>query len=299
MDQARRQVLAEIDSLCIARVARIVVDSRHVTPDGKVTHYHGYAVPMFSTGKGMIWFQMKSHIRKHIHIGPVKWDVRPPTIARLVPRVGAVVFGAVAAVNDKKNLNKVFRWWSSQGEPIVEFSKLLRFKSRKNKHSAETIYKRLLFFRHKPCFHCRNCKHPVYLHQFREHADEDEECHPCFVCGHDMLESCSCPPCKTFWPCEDLWVVFRMLSGNYDVPLAVLQNTSHGHSVSPIPEMKGIHMSYDPIRFVFLTAWFCRSRKMLESFFSKVKKADLAYPENALRHTRNDYSLEVLSKLID
>ena len=279
-----------------------MVDAEHVTAEGIVRHYHGYAVPMFSKLKTLIWFQMKSHLRGHIHIGPVKWDVRPPTIARLVPRVGTVIFGKVGDPPRGNGKNRVFKWWSSQGEPVLEFVRLLVYKGRGKKIKENVIFKSLLFFRHRPCFHCRECKHPVYTQRYQDEDHPDHQlCRPCLICGHEMLEACSCPPCKTFWPCEDLWVIYKIITGNdFSTPLKILTLEQHGHNNIPgqcRSVSKGIHMSYDPIRFVFMLAWFSRSVYLFEKFVSKIGSIKQAYPQRT-KNVLSDYSLQSLDRLL-
>ena len=294
-----KQVLIELKQLCFARVARVVAKKEHVSASGRVTTYHGYAIPIFETPKRMIWFQLSSHLRRPIAIGPVHWDVRPPTLARLVPRVGDVIFGQHTAQRGKateatKNKEgQLFRWWSSQGEPLLEFVRVLLYRSRTPR------FDRLLYFRHRPCFHCRRCHHPKYPRQYDDHTDHADS-QPCYVCGCIMLEACRCPPKRTFWPCHDLWVVYQILChGNYRSLTKALSHPKHNYQDSQPNNstVQGLHLSHDPLRFVFLLAWFARDPKILSRFEHIVRKSkDIFYEETEVNLV--EFSSKTLQKLL-
>lgn len=283
-----QQVRVELSQLCFARIARLVVREEHVTETGHVRTYHGYAIPIMDRKKHMIWFQLSSHVRRPIAIGPVRWDVRPPTLTRMLPRIGDVIFGEHLSAPR----GRMYRWWSSQGEPVLELLRLLMYRSRKPRFDS------LVFFRRRPCFHCRRCEHPVYP---RDRADDgalgQDSVEACFVCGHTLIDVCRCPPHKSYWPCDDLWVMYRILvRGDYSTLLRILREPKHSRTSPKNPSLNGLHLSHDPFRFVFFLTWFARDARILETFLTLAAKEDQAYAGEGSGEL-DEYSLDTLRVL--
>lgn len=308
---AIRYLRAELRNLTFAVVVQVRLEDRFYNSEtNEYSYFQGYSVDRSVERSGkpmkMIWFQKSNHLKKQIHIGPIAWNQKVPTHQKFVPREGDIIFGQT--VKQEKGLK--FKWWSVQGYPLLKFSEMLRYKRCRSK-SLKEIYTKLTFYKENYPFRCQTCKHPIPIGIKKKLSG-----YKCFLCCTDKIEpnpigddkrngmelvTKHSYPCS-YVLCEDLWIIYNILIKNdYSFIVHPLQNKTYYSPSIFNQKVKKTIISYDPVRFMFLLSWICRSPSLYKKFVSEAKSINLAFPDDfkfAAEQDASEFSIKVLELLI-